>query len=93
MVFSIRWMPSKSRWGGDYRFCLVDVEEDICFDVVNEAGLGIKDTFYNDFEEETYISIEIIFYFGLCSGCEEEYLPGRCFCSRNHLLLYSPNLL
>lgn len=74
-------------------FALVDVEEDICFDVVNEAGFGIKDTFYNDFEEETYISIEVIFYFGLCSGCEEEYLPGRCFCSRNHLLLYSPNLL
>ena len=74
-------------------FALIDIEEYIGFDVIDEASLDVKHLFYNGFEEESYIAIEIVFYLGLGTNLKSEYRPGKCFWSKNHLFPCYANLL
>lgn len=72
---------------------LVDVEERLGLDVADEAGVLPEDDFDDEFEEEADASVEVVLDLGLRAEWVGRYRPGRCFCSRNHLLPCSPYLL
>jgi hypothetical protein len=73
-------------------FALVHIEECLSFDIINEACAFFEEIFNNDLEEISDVAVEVVLDFGLGSEWGVEYLPGRCFCSRNHLLPYSSYL-
>ncbi len=74
-------------------FGFINVKKCIGFNVTDESSAGLMDDLDDYLQEEPYPTIEIIFYFVLGAGLGEEYRPGRCFCSKNHLLPYSSYLL
>lgn len=49
----------------DTIFPFVDVEQDICSDIINEPSFDFGDGFEDDFEQIADISIEIVLDFGL----------------------------
>ena len=72
---------------------LEDVEEGFGLDVADEAGVFAEYDLDDEFEEEADAAVEVVLDLGLGAEWVRAYRPGRCFCSRNHLLPYSPYLL